>query len=515
MARPRTAMRNVRQVLRLTFEAGLGPQQVSLATGLPRTTVRRYLQKAVAHGVEWPLPDGVDDCLLEEQLFGRRQPAPITQKRPLPDWEMVHSELRRPHVTLQLLWAEYRECHPDGFQYSWFAENYRMWVRRLDVVLRQEYRAGEKLFVDFAGQTIPIVNPATGEITQAEFFVAVLGASNYTYAEAMPSQEMPYWIGAHVRAFEYFGGVPQLVIPDNIKVGVTRGNRYEPELNRTYVELAAHYRCAIIPARPRKPRDKAKVEAGVLVAERWILASLRNVTFFSVAEANGAIRDRLEGLNNKDFNKLPGSRRTMFESIDRPALQSLPDRPYEYATWKTAKVNIDYHVEVNLHRYSVPYQLTGQSCDVRVAADTIEVYYRSRRVASHLNNSRHPGGFTTDSAHMPESHRRHLEWTPGRLIRWAEQTGPDTAQVVEAILRSRPHPEQGFRSCLGIFRLGHTYGADRLEAACRRALAIQSLSYRSIQSILKNGLDRQPLPESDEHQPPRDHANLRGASYYQ
>ena len=251
------------------------------------------------------------------------------------------------------------------------------------------------------------------------------------------------------------------------------------------------------------------------MAERWILASLRNVTFFSVAEANGAIRERLKGLNNKDFNKLPGSRRTMFESIDRPALQSLPDRPYEYATWKTAKVNIDYHVEVNLHRYSVPYQLTGQSCDVRVAADTIEVYYRSRRVASHLNNSRHPGGFTTDSAHMPESHRRHLEWTPGRLIRWAEQTGSDTAQVVEAILRSRPHPEQGFRSCLGIFRLGHTYGADRLEAACRRALAIQSLSYRSIQSILKNGLDRQPLPESDEHQPPRDHANLRGASYYQ
>lgn len=514
MPRPRAAMRKIRDVLRLTFEVGLTPSQVSAAMGLPRTTVRRYLARAASSQLSWPLPPEVDDRQLEQLLFGRATPPACTGQQPLPDWEEVYRELRRPHVTLQLLWMEYKERFPDGFQYTWFTEHYRAWARQLDVVLRQEHRAGEKLFVDFAGQTIPIANPKTGEITQAQLFVAVLGASNYTYAEATPSQEMPHWIGAHVRAFEYFGGVPQVVVPDNLKVGVTRGHRYEPELNRTYLELAAHYGCAIIPARPRKPRDKAKVEAGVLVAERWILASIRNLKFFSVAEADEAIAERLQRLNDRPFKKLPGSRRSVFESLDRPALQALPDRPYHYAIWKAATASIDYHVEVNHHRYSVPYQLVGQRCDVRVTAVTVEVFYRGRRVASHIR-SHYPGGFTTDSSHMPESHRRHLEWTPGRLIRWAEETGPAAAQVVEGILHSRPHPEQGFRSCLGIFRLGRTYGAERLEAACRRALAIRALSYRSIQSILKNGLDSQPLPEPVVQPPRRDHANVRGAGYYQ
>src|ERR1019366_4987423 len=370
-----------------------------------------------------------------------------------PDWAEVHRELRRPGVTLQLLWVEYKERNPEGFQYTWFTDHYRTWARQLDVVLRQEHRAGEKLFVDFAGQTVPVTNPKTGEITQAQIFVAVLGASNYSYIEATPSQEMPHWIGAHVRAFEYMGGVSQIVVPDNLKVGVTRGNRYEPKLNRSYLEMATHYGCAIIPARPRKPRDKAKVEAGVLVAERWILASIRNLKFFSLAELNEAIAERLEQLNAKNFKKLPGNRLSLFESLDRPALQPLPDRPYQYAVWKVAIASIDYHVEVDRHRYSVPYQLVGRRCEVRIAAGTIEVFDRSRRVASHIR-SHHPGGFTTDSAHMPESHRRHLELTPGRLIRWAQETGPAAAQVVEGILESRPHPEQGFRSCLGIFRLG-------------------------------------------------------------
>jgi transposase len=514
MPRPRAAMRRIREALRLAFEVGLTASQVSIAMGLPRTTVRRYLERAASSDLKWPLPAEIDDRQLEQLLFGRPAPPPRGGQQPLPDWAAVYRELRRPHVTLQLLWMEYKERFPDGFQYTWFTEHYRAWAHQLDVVLRQEHRAGEKLFVDFAGQTIPIANPKTGEITQAQFFVAVLGASNYTYVEATPSQELPHWIAAHVRAFEYFGGVPQVVVPDNLKVGVTRGHRYEPELNRTYLECAAHYRCAIIPARPRKPRDKAKVEAGVLVAERWILASIRNLKFFSVAEANEAIAERLEWLNDRPFTKPPGSRRSLFESLDRPALQPLPDRPYEFATWKMATASIDYHVEVDRHRYSVPYQLVGQRCDVRIAALTVEIFHRGRRVASHVRG-RLPGGFTTDPAHMPESHRRHLEWTPGRLVRWAQETGPATAQVVEGILRSRPHPEQGFRSCLGIFRLGRTYGADRLEAACTRALAIQALSYRSIQSILKNGLDRQPLPAPAEERPHREHANLRGAAYYQ
>jgi|GEM_PF-5221 len=318
--------------------------------------------------------------------------------RPHPDWEEIHRELRRPHVTLQLLWQEYKERHPDGFQYSWFAEHYRLWARKLDVVLRQEHRAGEKLFVDFAGRTIPIVDPATGQTSQAPFFVGVLGASNYTYAEATPSQELPHWIAAHVHAFEYIGGVPQIVVPDNPRVGITRAHRYEPELNRTYQEMAAHYRCAIIPARPRKPRDKAKVEAGVLVAERWILASIRNLTFFSLTEANAVIAERLEWLNDRPFKKLPGSRRSLFESLDRPQLAPLPDRPYEFGIWKMAKVSIDYHLEVDGHYYSVPYQLTGERCEVRLGTGTVEIFYRGRRVASHLRSWR-AGGFTTDAAH--------------------------------------------------------------------------------------------------------------------
>lgn len=512
MPRPRTIVRKIREALRLAHEVGLSPTQVSIAAGIPRTTVRRYLELAAGNDLTWPLPPEMDDRRLEELLFGRPAPASVNHQPP-PDWAEVHRELRRPGVTLQLLWVEYKERNPEGFQYTWFTDHYRTWARQLDVVLRQEHRAGEKLFVDFAGQTVPVTNPKTGEITQAQIFVAVLGASNYSYIEATPSQEMPHWIGAHVRAFEYMGGVSQIVVPDNLKVGVTRGNRYEPELNRSYLEMATHYGCAIIPARPRKPRDKAKVEAGVLVAERWILASIRNLKFFSLAELNEAIAERLEQLNAKNFKKLPGNRLSLFESLDRPALQPLPDRPYQYAVWKVAIASIDYHVEVDRHRYSVPYQLVGQRCDVRIAASTVEVFHRNRRVASHVR-SRYPGAFTTDSAHMPESHRRHLEWTPGRLIRWAQETGPAAAQVVEGILESRPHPEQGFRSCLGIFRLGKVYGPDRLEAACRRALALQSLSYRSIQSILKNGLDRQPLPDTAPDQPRREHANLRGSTYY-
>jgi len=334
-------MRRIRDVLRLTHEVGLSPTQVSIAAGLPRTTVRRYLERAASTGSSWPLPPDLDDHRLEELFFGRPAPASAGQRHPTPDWEEVHRELRRPGVTLQLLWVEYKERHPDGYQYTWFTENYRMWARQLDVVLRQEHRAGEKMFVDFAGQTVPITNQKTGEIAQAQIFVAVLGASNYTYIEATPSQEMPYWIGAHVHAFEYMGGVSQIVVPDNLKVGVIRGSRYEPELNRSYLEMATHYGCAVIPARPRKPRDKAKVEAGVLVAERWILASIRNQKFFSLAELNEVIAEKLERLNTKDFKKLPGNRRSLFESLDRPALQSLPSRPYQYAVWKVATARID------------------------------------------------------------------------------------------------------------------------------------------------------------------------------
>jgi transposase len=505
-------MRKIRDILRLHLGEGLSRRKVGAATGLPYTTVADHLARARAAGLGWPLPDEMDDAELEARLFV--QSTRVGVPRPTPEFATVHTELRRKGVTLELLWVEYRERHPTGYQYSQFCNLYRQWQRYVDVVMRQEHRAGEKMFVDFPGQTVPIVDPRTGEIVRAEIFVAVLGASNYTYAEAVPSQALPHWIAAHVHAFAYFQGCPSILVPDNLRSGVKRAHRYEPDLNRTYQEMAAHYGCAVIPARPNKPRDKAKVEAGVLVVERWILARLRKRTFFALAELNAAIRELLEELNSRPFKKLPGSRRSLFGALDRPALKPLPPRPYELATWKLAKVNIDYHVEVERHWYSVPYQLVGQQLDVRLTATTVEAFFRSRRVASHLRSSR-PYAFTTDPAHMPAAHRAHREWTPGRILRWAEALGPKTAELVEGVLTARPHPEQGYRSCLGILRLGRRYGDGRLEAACGRALALRAFSYRSVESILRTGLDRQPLLALVP--PPlvsRPHANLRGPTYY-
>jgi transposase len=507
-------MRKIRDILRLALGEGLSRRTTAAATGLPYTTVSDHLARAARAGLGWPLPDDLDDAQLEARLFARAEPPP-SASRPLPDWPTVHRELRRKGVTLQLLHMEYKERQPSGYQYTQFCRHYRTFARHLDVVMRQEHRAGEKLFVDFAGQTIPIVDPATGEIRQAQLFVAVLGASSYTYAEALPSQELPHWIAAHVHAFSFFGGSSRLIVPDNLRSGVTRAHRYEPDINPTYAEMAAHYGAAVIPARPYKPRDKAKAEQGVLLAERWILAALRHRTFFSIAEANEAIAERLAWLNARPFRKLPGSRASLFAELDRPALRPLPPVPYEFAVWKTATVNIDYHVEVDRHWYSVPYQLVGEGCDIRVTAAIIEVLHKGRRVASH-RRSGEQRRFTTDAAHMPEAHRRHAEWSPSRIVRWAEQTGPATAALVAGIMASRPHPEQGFRSCLGIMRLGRRYGDERTEAAAARALAIRALSYRSVESILKGGLDGLPLPGSEPVTTTiGDHANVRGPGYYE
>ena len=511
--RPHSAMRKIREILRLALGEGLSRRTTAAATGLPYTTVSDHLVRAAVAGLGWPLPEGMDDAQLEARLFARAE-SPPSASRPLPDWSTVHRELRRKGVTLQLLHMEYKEREPDGYQYTQFCRHYRAWERHLDVVMRQEHRAGEKLFVDFAGQTIPIVDPATGEIRPAQLFVAVLGASSYTYAEATPSQELPHWIAAHVHALTFFGGCARLIVPDNLRSGVTRAHRYEPDINPTYAEMAAHYGAAVVPARPRRPRDKAKAEQGVLLAERWIAAALRHRTFFSIAEANEAIRERLAWLNARPFKKLPGSRAVLFAELDRPALRALPPEPYEFAIWKTATVNVDYHVEVDRHWYSVPHQLVGAGCDIRVTAATVEVFCRGRRVASHRRSSEQRR-FTTDAAHMPEAHRRHAEWTPSRIVRWAEQTGPAVAALVAAIMASRPHPEQGFRSCLGIMRLGRRYGDARLEAAAARALAIRALSYRSVESILKSGLDGLPLPGTEQVTTIGDHANVRGAGYYE
>ena len=505
-------MRKIRDVLRLSFGEQLSLRQVAASLQLPHTTVADHVRRAKAAGLGWPLPDGFDDDALEARLFATQ--APRADPRPSPEWEQVHRELRRPHVTLMLLWHEYREVHPDGWGYSQFCEHYRRWQGRIDVVMRQEHKAGEKLFVDFPGRRIPIYDGRGRVALEAELFVAVLGASSYLYAEAFPSQELMYWVAAHVHTFEHLGGCPAICVCDNLRSGVTRAHRYEPDVNATYQEMAAHYGVAILPARSYKPRDKAKAESGVLLAERWIMARLRNRRLDSVAEANVAIAELVGWINDRPFKKLAGSRRSVFEAIDRPALRPLPEHRYEFATWRRAKVNIDYHIEVRAdrHYYSVPYRLAGEVVEVRLAARSVEVFYRHHRVAAHLRS--HRPGFTTDPAHMPESHRRHAEWTPGRIVAWATRVGPATAKLCETVMAARPHPEQGFRSCLGIIRLGDRYGHERLEAAATRALAVRAHSYRSVESILRSGLDRQPLPAETPQPAHPHHPNLRGPDYY-
>lgn len=511
MANTRLSMRKIKEILRLCWGNGLSARQTAASCGVGRTTIKEYLDRAEKAGLFWPLPDDLDDATLEHRLFPSSIPLDVEQ-RSMPPFEYIRKELTRKHVTLQLLWHEYKEKNPEGYEYSQFCLRYRSWQKTLDVSLRQDYNAGEKLFVDFAGDTIPIHDPATGATIPASLFVATLGASNYTYAEAVLSQDLPAWIGLHVHAFEFMGVTPAIVVPDNPKVGVTHPCRYEPDLNPTYQDMAAHYRTAVIPARVKKPKDKAKVESAVLIAERWIIAALRNHTFFSIGELNRAVKEKLKDFNERPLQKLKVSRTELFETIDKPAMKPLPERRYEYAEWEKHKVNIDYHVEIGHHYYSVPHQLKRQELDARITASTVELFFKGKRVASHAKSGL-PGRHTTLSAHMPDSHKRYLEWTPSRIIRWAEKTGPSTASLVTEIMERRPHPEQGFRSCLGIIRLGRRYGEERLEAACARAFFMKAFSYRSVESILKNSLDGKEFPEGS-MRPSVTHENIRGSSYY-
>lgn len=513
MANRRLSMRKIKEVLRLKWEHGCSNKQIAKSCNIARSTVRDYLRRAKTVGLSWPIVPELDGTALEDLLFPIQPIAPSSHRQ-MPPMEYLFRESKKKGVTLQLLWYEYKQGNPDGYQYSQFCHLYRQWVKKLDVTLRQQHRAGEKLFLDYAGQTVPIIDPKTGEIQEAQIFIATLGASNYTFAEATLSQGLPSWIRSHIHAFEFFGGIPHILVPDNLKAGVTNPCRYEPDINPTYQDLAEHYGTTVIPARPGKPRDKAKVESAVLVAERWILAALRNHTFFSLAELNKTIREKLSELNNRRFQKLNTTRRGLFETLDKPALKPLPAHPYEYAEWKKARVNIDYHIEIYHHYYSVPYQLVREQVDVRITSTTLEVLFKNRRLASHKRNYQQ-GGFTTLKEHMPKSHQRYLHWTPSRIIRWAGKNGPMTQELVTQILKSRPHPEQGFRSCLGIMRLTKSYSPERLENACARALHIRAFSYKSVESILKKGLDQQPLLFGQtEKTTPLSHNNIRGKHYY-
>jgi len=506
-------MRKAREVLRLRLGLGLSQQRVAASCGVAKSTVWEYETRAKAAGLSWPLPESMDDAALERALWGPGRASPVAG-RGMPDARYLKEELSKKNVTLMVLWEEYRKDNPNAYGYTQFCEHARRALRHLGLSMRQEHRAGEKMFVDWAGDRIRIVNADTGEVAHASLFVAVLGCSNYTFAEAMADQTSPNWIRAHVHAFEFFKGVAEITVPDNATTAVRRPERYEPDINPIYYDLASHYGTVVLPARVKRPRDKAKVEVGVLVAARWILAALRHRTFFSVEEANAAIRELRTRLNERVTRALKTSRRQLYEQLDLPALRPLPAERYEWTEWRVATVGPDYHVEFSRHFYSVPFQLIGSKVDLRVSPVALEVLYKHRRVASHLR-SYVPGKHTTCKEHMPSAHRRYAEWTPERITAWAAETGPATATVAAEILRRRPHPEQGFRSCMGLIALGRKYTALRLEAACRRALDIGSPSYKTVKSLLASGLDRAPaIPKPVAPKEP-EHGNLRGPAYYE
>ena len=508
-------MRKITEVLRLKFEARLSHEKIAAATGMSKGAVTNYVRRAVQKGLGWPLAPELDESDLEALLF--RQAAPRAHYAQ-PDYALIHQELKRKGVTLQLLWEEYQLANAEhAYRYSQFCVHYHEYRGTLARSMRQVHRAGEKVFIDYSGDTVAIIDPNSGEVLSAQIFVATLGASKYAYAEATWTQSLPDWIGSNIRMLEFFGAVPNLWIPDNLKAAIKTACRYEPEATSTYEDCARHYGGAILPARPYKPKDKAAVEMSVLVVQRWILARLRNRQFFSLRELNDAIAELLRDLNNRPFKKLPGCRTEAFESIDRPAMKPLPSTRYEYAEWLKAKVNIDYHIEAERHYYSVPHSLVGEHVMVRMTDSSIECFFKGGRVAAHVR-SYVKGKHTTLPEHMPAAHRKHMKWTPARLLNWGENIGVGTRSVVQWQLEHRPHPEQGYRACLGLLNLSKTYGEERLEAACRRALTLGSPTRARIKAILKAKLDQHPdlFPAADTAAATasRRHGNVRGAEYF-
>ena len=507
-------MRKIKEALRLKFICGLGERKIAESCRIGHTTVANYLKRADAAGLRWEEAAGLSEDEIKKRLFPELLKPLVT--RPLPDCEYIYKELRRyrnVNLTLTQLWLEYKDHHPDGYQYTQFCDYYRRWRGKLDYCMRQEHRGGEKAFIDYC-DGIPFVNRMTGELIPTQLFVIVWGASNNTYADSTLSQKLPNWIGSHVRSLQYFGCVPHILVPDCLKSGVSEASYYEPEINPTYAEMAEHYGCAVIPARPAHPRDKATAEVGVLIAQRWILAVLRHRTFFSLNEQNAAIIECLERLNTKPLKKMGKSRRELFESEDRPNALPLPLKPYEYAEWLHATVNIDYHIEIDHHFYSTPFRLLHERLDVRITATTLEAFHKGERVAAHVRSYAR-GLSTTLKEHMPPEHRFYAEWSPARFIQWAGKVGAATAEVVSRMLSAHTYPEQAYRGCLGIMRLGRQYDQNRVEAAAKRALKFNTCSYRSMRSILVSGLDTQLPLETDEQRkslPP--HENVRGPEFY-
>lgn len=513
-------MRKIKECLRLKWSCGLSHAQIAKALGLSKGVVTKYAQLAQAAGLDWEKVSALDETELQHRLTPSAK-----QKRgarPLPDWAIAHREMHKKGVTLQLLWEEYADANSGvaTYRYTQFCQLYHDYAATLKRSMRQVHRAGEKLFIDYAGPTVPLIDQTTGEISQAHIFVAVLGASNYTYACATARETQADWLHGLTGALDFIGGVPEMVVPDCPKALVADADRYEPRLNRAAQDCARHYGTVILPARPRYPQDKAKAEVGVQIVERWILARLRHRRFFNLPELNQAIRVLLIELNRRPFQKKEGCREEWFLLLDRPVLKALPTHPYEMATFKCCKVNIDYHVDIEGHYYSVPHSLVRQELEARITGATVELLFRGSRVACHARNTKR-GAHTTVAEHMPAAHRAHLEWSPQRLLDWAHDIGPNTHCIVERQLTGKPHPEMGYRACLGLLSLARQYGKERLEAACARAVSLGAPNRRSVANILKAGLDSKPLPVTPaDQQAAQDdwvspfHDNVRGSSYY-
>ena len=515
----RISMIKLREILRLRYENDLNVRDIGLSCNVGRQTVSNYIALAEKAGINWQEDKKLDDNELEAKLYKGKIPKEYGSgtnnrgNKPVPDYEKIDKELRKKHVTLLLLWSEYKQENPDGYQYEMFCLLYHGWKKKLDICMRQDHKAGEKIFIDYSGDKIPIINSATGEQVLAELFVAVWGASNYTYAEATLTQQLPDWIMSHVRAFEYFERVPNVCVPDNLRSGINKACLYEPEINPTYLHLVHHYGTAVIPARPYMAKDKAKAEVGVLIVQRWITAVLRNRKFYSLAELNQAIRELVEKLNTRIMKKVKQSRKELYEMLDKPNALPLPAQRYEYAQWKKCRVNIDYHIEVEQHYYSVPYQLCREVIEVRITTTTIEVFLKGKRITSHIRSFekyRH----TTKPEHMPDKHRYQLECTPTKIIEWAGKIGPNTKELVKKIIESREYPQQGYRSSLGITRLTKYYPVARIEKACCRALKYNLYSYKSVVNILKAKLDQQEIKQEESKTAPIVHENVRGEIYY-
>lgn len=514
MATERLSMRKTRQIIKRRMLQKMSVREVADSLDVGIGSVYNVIKRFKATSLDWPSVCELSDDQLEQRLY--ETVTPPKSNRDMPSMEYVHQELHRAGVTLQLLHIEYLEQNPGGYKYTQYCEYYRRWLKKKKLSMNQIHPAGKRMFVDYSGKRPQIVVQETGECIKVELFVAVLGASSYTYVEATRTQKSADWIGSHRRSFEFFGGVTELVVPDQLRSGVSKPCWYEPGVQRTYDELADHYDTTIIPARGRRPKDKAKVEVGVQVAQRWIMARLRNETFFSLAELNKRISELLVDLNNRTMRKYKKSRRELFETLDKPALKALPLTEFSFGRWKlNATVHLDYHVQFENRYYSVPFQLRGEKVDIQANALSLEIMHKNKRVTSHIIRDG-KGLYSTKSEHMPKSHRAYSEWSPSRFMSWAEKIGDSTERLVTAILEERPHPEMGFRSCLGILRLEKQYGADRLEKASARAFFARARSYKHVEAILKNGLDKTPLPEtSDEPQQlSLNHENVRGPDYY-